>query len=139
MGQAAYLRIHPEDVADTFYKSIPGEIIRGSAKKLNELGTQRLIFNNKLIYFVTGPLYWPTFVVAVAAAIIASQAMISGAFAIIAQSQVEQADQLEVMASLRGRIEQLEYMEQEHEKMQTQLGAYKEMLDNASRNVHCLK
>ncbi|KAM3335137.1 hypothetical protein ACQJBY_029514 [Aegilops geniculata] len=58
MGQAAYLRIHPEDVADTFYKSIPG------------------------------PLYWPTFVVAVAAAIIASQAMISGAFAIIAQSQV---------------------------------------------------
>uniref|UniRef100_A0A453GF46 Potassium transporter n=1 Tax=Aegilops tauschii subsp. strangulata TaxID=200361 RepID=A0A453GF46_AEGTS len=47
MGQAAYLRIHPEDVADTFYKSIP-----------------------------------------VAAAIIASQAMISGAFAIIAQSQV---------------------------------------------------
>jgi KUP system potassium uptake protein len=35
-----------------------------------------------------GPLYWPTFVVAVAAAIIASQAMISGAFAIIAQSQI---------------------------------------------------
>ncbi|TKW18669.1 hypothetical protein SEVIR_5G446100v4 [Setaria viridis] len=58
IGQAAYLRIHPENVANTFYKSIPG------------------------------PLYWPTFVVAVAAAIIASQAMISGAFAIIAQSQV---------------------------------------------------
>ncbi|KAM3353961.1 hypothetical protein ACQJBY_024888 [Aegilops geniculata] len=58
MGQAAYLRIYPEDVADTFYKSIPV------------------------------PLYWPTFVVAVAAAIIASQAMISGAFAIIAQSQI---------------------------------------------------
>jgi len=34
-----------------------------------------------------GSLYWPTFVVAVAAAIIASQAMISGAFAIISQSQ----------------------------------------------------
>ncbi|XP_014498941.1 potassium transporter 5-like [Vigna radiata var. radiata] len=33
-----------------------------------------------------GPLYWPTFVVAVAAAIIASQAMISGAFSIIAQA-----------------------------------------------------
>ncbi|KAF8762467.1 hypothetical protein HU200_009433 [Digitaria exilis] len=58
IGQAAYLRNYPEDVANTFYKSIPG------------------------------PLYWPTFVVAVAAAIIASQAMISGAFAIIAQSQV---------------------------------------------------
>lgn len=31
-------------------------------------------------------MYWPTFVIAVLAAIIASQAMISGAFAIIAQS-----------------------------------------------------
>uniref|UniRef100_A0ACD5X5T0 Uncharacterized protein n=2 Tax=Avena sativa TaxID=4498 RepID=A0ACD5X5T0_AVESA len=58
---------------------------------------------------------------------------------VIAQSQTEQAHQLEVMAKLHGRIEQLEYMEQEHEKMQRQLGAYKEMLDNASRNVHCLK
>ncbi|CAO2195773.1 unnamed protein product [Urochloa humidicola] len=58
IGQAAYLRIYPENVANTFYKSIPG------------------------------PLYWPAFVVAIAAAIIASQAMISGAFAIIAQSQV---------------------------------------------------
>ncbi|KAK8513058.1 hypothetical protein V6N13_090210 [Hibiscus sabdariffa] len=55
-GQAAYLTHHPENVADTFYKSIPG------------------------------PLYWPTFVVAVAASIIASQAMISGAFSIISQS-----------------------------------------------------
>ncbi|KAK8567839.1 hypothetical protein V6N13_105786 [Hibiscus sabdariffa] len=55
-GQAAYLTQHPENVGDTFYKSIPD------------------------------PLYWPTFVVAVAAAIIASQAMISGAFSIISQS-----------------------------------------------------
>ncbi|KAK3421356.1 hypothetical protein EUGRSUZ_G02010 [Eucalyptus grandis] len=55
-GQAAYLMKHPDHVDNTFYDSIPG------------------------------PLYWPTFVVAVAAAIIASQAMISGAFAIISQS-----------------------------------------------------
>lgn len=55
-GQAAYLTKFKDDVSDTFYKSIPD------------------------------PLYWPTFVVAVAAAIIASQAMISGAFAIISQS-----------------------------------------------------
>lgn len=33
-----------------------------------------------------GPLYWPMFIVAVAAAIIASQAMISGTFSIIQQS-----------------------------------------------------
>ena len=31
-------------------------------------------------------MYWPTFVIAVAAAIIASQAMISGTFSIISQS-----------------------------------------------------
>ncbi|KAI6677292.1 hypothetical protein NL676_038088 [Syzygium grande] len=55
-GQAAYLMKHPDHVAKTFYDSIPG------------------------------PIYWPTFVVAVAAAIIASQAMISGAFAIVSQS-----------------------------------------------------
>ncbi|KAM0885527.1 hypothetical protein ACQ4PT_030286 [Festuca glaucescens] len=58
---------------------------------------------------------------------------------VIAQSQAEHAHQLEVMAELHGRIEQLEHMQQEHEKMQRQLSAYKEMLDNASRNVHCLK
>ncbi|XP_010066486.2 potassium transporter 5 [Eucalyptus grandis] len=55
-GQAAYLMKHPDHVANTFYDSIPR------------------------------PIYWPMFVVAVAAAIIASQAMISGAFAIISQS-----------------------------------------------------
>uniref|UniRef100_A0A453GF80 K+ potassium transporter integral membrane domain-containing protein n=1 Tax=Aegilops tauschii subsp. strangulata TaxID=200361 RepID=A0A453GF80_AEGTS len=88
MGQAAYLRIYPEHVADTFYKSIPGEYIKGPAKKWHELGTERLAFNSEVTFLLSGPLYWPTFVVAVAAAIIASQAMISGAFAIIAQSQI---------------------------------------------------
>ncbi|XWS68711.1 hypothetical protein CRYUN_Cryun04dG0115000 [Craigia yunnanensis] len=55
-GQAAYLTKYPNDVEDTFYKSVPDAI------------------------------YWPTFVIAVAAAIIASQAIISGAFSIISQS-----------------------------------------------------
>ncbi|KAL8153798.1 hypothetical protein V2J09_011558 [Rumex salicifolius] len=55
-GQAAYLRQHPEHVNQAFFKAIPG------------------------------PLYWPVFVVAVFAAIIASQAMISGTFSIIQQS-----------------------------------------------------
>ncbi|CAI9105349.1 OLC1v1004255C1 [Oldenlandia corymbosa var. corymbosa] len=55
-GQASYLRKHNLDVPDTFFKSIPG------------------------------PMYWPMFVVAVLASIIASQAMISGTFAIIQQS-----------------------------------------------------
>ncbi|XP_039036665.1 potassium transporter 5-like [Hibiscus syriacus] len=55
-GQASFLRKHEDLVSDTFFKSVPG------------------------------PLYWPMFVTAVAAAIIASQAMISGAFSIIQQS-----------------------------------------------------
>ncbi|GAB2230886.1 hypothetical protein Droror1_Dr00015182, partial [Drosera rotundifolia] len=56
IGQAPYLTKYPGDVYFTFYKSIPGH------------------------------LYWPMFVVAMAVAVIASQAMISGAFAIISQS-----------------------------------------------------
>ncbi|XP_022899092.1 potassium transporter 5-like [Olea europaea var. sylvestris] len=55
-GQASFLRKHSDLVSDTFYKSIPGH------------------------------LYWPTFVVAILASIIASQAMISGTFSIIQQS-----------------------------------------------------
>ncbi|GAB2279451.1 Potassium transporter 5 [Dionaea muscipula] len=56
IGQAAFLRTNPDQVSNAFYASIPG------------------------------PLYWPTFVVAVPSAIIASQAIISAAFAIISQS-----------------------------------------------------
>jgi len=56
VGQAAYLRKFPEDVTDTFYKSTPNGI------------------------------YWPMFVVAIIAAVIASQAMISATFSIIKQS-----------------------------------------------------
>lgn len=41
---------------------------------------------NYNINYGVGPLYWPMFVVAVMASIIASQAMISGTFAIIQQS-----------------------------------------------------
>ncbi|XP_071713999.1 potassium transporter 19-like [Rutidosis leptorrhynchoides] len=55
-GQASWLTKNSDKVADTFYKSIPTA------------------------------LYWPVFVVAVMAAIIASQAMISGTFSIIKQS-----------------------------------------------------
>ncbi|KNA19782.1 hypothetical protein SOVF_058470 [Spinacia oleracea] len=55
-GQASFLRLHQNQVKDTFYDCIPG------------------------------PLYWPMFVVAVLATIVASQAMISGTFSIIQQS-----------------------------------------------------
>ncbi|XP_039772686.1 potassium transporter 19-like isoform X2 [Panicum virgatum] len=56
MGQTAYLRKFPEDVADTFFRSIPA------------------------------PMFWPTFITAILSAIIASQAMLSGAFAILSKA-----------------------------------------------------
>ncbi|XP_027127250.2 potassium transporter 5 [Coffea arabica] len=56
IGQAAYLSKFPENVRNAFYDSVPDSI------------------------------YWPTFIIALAAAIIASQAMISAAFAIISQA-----------------------------------------------------
>ncbi|CAN6298693.1 unnamed protein product [Urochloa humidicola] len=57
IGQAAYLRKHPEHFADTFYRSVPST------------------------------LFWPTFILAIAASIIGSQAMISCAFATISHLQ----------------------------------------------------
>ncbi|CAL9770751.1 unnamed protein product [Musa acuminata subsp. burmannicoides] len=56
LGQAAYLSNFPDHVADAFYKSTPESV------------------------------YWPMFVIAVLASIIASQAMISATFAIVKQS-----------------------------------------------------
>ncbi|PHU22115.1 Potassium transporter 5 [Capsicum chinense] len=56
LGQGAYLTKHPENVSNTFYASLPKSI------------------------------YWFMFTVAVLAAIIASQALITGTFAIIQQS-----------------------------------------------------
>ncbi|KAH7670524.1 KUP system potassium uptake protein [Dioscorea alata] len=56
LGQAAYLSFNPNDVSDAFYKSTPESV------------------------------YWPMFVIAVLASIIASQAMISATFAIVKQS-----------------------------------------------------
>lgn len=57
MGQAAFLRRHPEQVADTFYRSTPEAV------------------------------FWPTLVLALAASVVGSQAMISCAFATISHSQ----------------------------------------------------
>jgi KUP system potassium uptake protein len=56
LGQAAYLMINPDNYSTVFYSCIPT------------------------------PVYWPMFVIAVLAAIVASQAMISGAFSIVKQS-----------------------------------------------------
>ncbi|KAJ4953743.1 hypothetical protein NE237_030575 [Protea cynaroides] len=56
VGQAAYVRKHPLDASDAFYKSVPK------------------------------PVYWPMLVVAMLAAIVASQSLISASFSIVQQS-----------------------------------------------------
>ncbi|KAK9918504.1 hypothetical protein WJX75_004557 [Coccomyxa subellipsoidea] len=56
LGQAAFLMKNPNSVANTFYDAIPD------------------------------PVYWPMFVISTLAAIVASQAIISGTFSIIRQS-----------------------------------------------------
>ncbi|GLJ12812.1 hypothetical protein SUGI_0198230 [Cryptomeria japonica] len=55
-GQAAYLIKNPQDISKTYYKSIPHGV------------------------------YWPMFVIATLAAIVASQALISATFSIVKQS-----------------------------------------------------
>lgn len=55
-GQAAYLIKHPNDLSTAFYSSVPQ------------------------------PVFWPMFIVATLAAVVASQSLISASFSIIRQS-----------------------------------------------------
>ncbi|CAN1225401.1 Potassium transporter 11 [Linum grandiflorum] len=64
-GQAAYLMKNQGHVVDAFYRSIPGKFD---------------------IFFSADRIYWPVFLVATAAAIVASQATISATFSIIKQA-----------------------------------------------------
>ncbi|KAK9803431.1 hypothetical protein WJX72_012393 [[Myrmecia] bisecta] len=78
LGQAAYLQIHPEHISTTFYKSIPH------------------------------PVFWPMFVIATSAAVVASQALISGCFSIIRQSMAlncfPRVKIVHTSSSVRGQI-----------------------------------
>jgi KUP system potassium uptake protein len=60
LGQAAALKNHPEWISNTFYNTIPGGPGSG--------------------------VYWVVFVLATLATVIASQAMILGAFSIVCDS-----------------------------------------------------
>lgn len=87
-GQAAYLTKFPENVSDTFYKSVPGKFScrQHGIGFITATVTLEQLTSIFFMGIYAGPIYWPTFVIAVAATIIASQAMISGAFSIISQS-----------------------------------------------------
>ena len=103
-GQAAYLMKNKEQVYDAFYLSIPGllsipicyfyvmVILQICFEHLYELAVIKNVIVNDveiLNWFfanVAERVYWPMFIVATLAAIVASQASISATFSIINQA-----------------------------------------------------
>ncbi|KAH9795603.1 Potassium transporter 11 [Citrus sinensis] len=79
-GQAAYLMNHQDHVVDAFYRSIPG-----AAQLVEGLGSGAWPYRG-LRSDPSDSIYWPVFIVATAAAIVASQATISATFSIIKQA-----------------------------------------------------
>ncbi|XP_058000965.1 potassium transporter 5-like [Hevea brasiliensis] len=77
IGQCSYLRKNTEDVTDVFYKSIPSKYV------VTRHDFYQCLFR---VFIDAEPMYWPQFVVAVLAAIIASQSLISASFSIVQQS-----------------------------------------------------
>lgn len=85
VGQCSYLRENTQDVTDAFYKSIPSEYTPDvSTTSALDLFLCLIIY--VIDFFGAESMYWPQFIVAVLAAIIASQSLISASFSIIQQS-----------------------------------------------------
>lgn len=80
MGQAAYLIKHPLSTDRIFYDSVPGLYIFHSP-----IPCKSAVFDITLVN-VAGSLFWPVFVIATIAAVIASQAMISASFSCVKQA-----------------------------------------------------
>lgn len=87
IGQASFLRKNSDLVSQTFNNSLPSKwyisivilFLLCLALDIVDLLSDTCIYDAE-------PIYWPMFVVATSAAIIASQAIISGTFSIIQQS-----------------------------------------------------
>ncbi|KAG6543833.1 hypothetical protein Mapa_014673 [Marchantia paleacea] len=101
IGQGAYLLKHPESVSETFYNSIPGKldsvfsgyhipfiqsIVTSVYCNCFQTSKVRCLTRHACALECTDKVYWPMFVVATGAAIIASQAMISATFSIVDQA-----------------------------------------------------
>ncbi|KAJ7969361.1 Potassium transporter [Quillaja saponaria] len=91
-GQAAYLINNRDHVKDAFYRSIPGRFLiilkaRSCAHVRPQFKGDRLRENHGWgLFSKIESIYWPVFVVATAAAVVASQATISASFSIIKQA-----------------------------------------------------
>ncbi|KAH7570267.1 hypothetical protein JRO89_XS05G0078900 [Xanthoceras sorbifolium] len=97
MGQAAYLMKHPESATRIFYDSVPGDILQPydclhsssyscgfSDQRSREICLYQVFIS--VPKFSTDSLFWPVFIIATLAAMIASQAMISATFSCVKQS-----------------------------------------------------
>lgn len=89
IGQAAYLVGNRDHVSDAFYRAIPGLLTFNILFLLfSSLLFYSLLFQVIIVtcFVFLDSIYWPMFIVATAAAIIASQATISATFSIIKQA-----------------------------------------------------
>lgn len=96
MGQAAYLMKYPSSYSEIFYASVPGDLpIQWLSMPVHTivLQFQRYLFCIIIILVrsisflcESEILFWPVFVIATLAAMIASQAMISATFSCVKQA-----------------------------------------------------
>ncbi|XP_031505622.1 potassium transporter 4-like isoform X2 [Nymphaea colorata] len=83
MGQAAFLSKNLSNIPTSFYNSIPSKISTGLLGY--DSASFLLILTHSCVIISTEPVFWPVFVIATLAAIVASQAVISATFSIIKQ------------------------------------------------------
>lgn len=89
MGQAAYLSKHhylESNYHIGFYVSVPGRYLLSRILKLLILSSNWSLAGLRLIYiFFSEKLRWPVLAIAILAAVVGSQAVITGTFSIIKQ------------------------------------------------------
>lgn len=80
MGQAAFISKNFSAIPTSFYQSIPGKAWKGAS-------FSHVLYPWLTIIHFVEPVYWPVFVVATLASVVASQAVISATYSIVKQCQ----------------------------------------------------
>lgn len=91
LGQAAYLMKYPDSAGRIFYDSVPGDcfpiLIAAYIFMVHPIKGNVDIYSDASLSFLNPDgCFWPVFVIATLAAMIASQAMISATFSCVKQS-----------------------------------------------------
>lgn len=87
MGQAAFLSKNLASIPDSFYNSIPGQFFISLWDEIVLGIVDEVIFNFRTAAhcFHADIVYWPVFVIATLASIVASQSIITATFSIVKQ------------------------------------------------------